>query len=86
MVYIDSFGSLMTNIRKEDIPGHKGLEAHINGFCIRGLKKTYGSVGKGTPLVLIGSSGNLEIAVNGGMAYEALKAGVGDRVVLRFSR
>ncbi len=87
VVYIDSFGSLLTNIRKEDIFKSKGeLEADINGFYIRGLKKTYSAVEKGTPVVLVGSSGNLEIAVNSGMAAEVLKAKVGDKVVLRFSQ
>ena len=85
VLYTDSFGSLLTNIGKEDIAGRKGaLETEINGFIIRGLKKTYSAVDMGAPLALIGSSGNLEIAVNCGRASEALKAKVGDRVILRF--
>lgn len=84
VVRVDSFGSLLTNIRKEDIAGRGTIDANINGVRIRGLRKTYSAVGEGRPLALIGSSGNLEIAVNNGMASEVLKAGVGDKVVLRF--
>jgi S-adenosyl-L-methionine hydrolase (adenosine-forming) len=85
VVRIDSFGSLLTNIRKEDIAGHSRIEAEINGVRVKGLQKTYSDVGAGRPLALIGSSGNLEIAVNNGIASDVLDASIGDKVVLRFS-
>jgi len=84
VVRIDSFGSLLTNIRKVDIAGSGGIEADINGVRIKGLQKTYSAVREGGLLALIGSSGNLEIAVNNGMASEVLGARIGDKVVLRF--
>ena len=46
------------------------------------VRRTYGEVGVGEPLALIGSEGMLEIAVNRGHAARELGLGVGDRVSL----
>ncbi|MBI5492500.1 MAG: SAM-dependent chlorinase/fluorinase [Deltaproteobacteria bacterium] len=84
VIYIDSFGNLITNISKVDALGLGGvLEAEINGFSISGLKRTYCDVKKGAPVMLIGSSDFLEIAVSSGRASTELKAKVGDKVLLR---
>ncbi len=85
IIHIDSFGNLLTNVKKEDVIKHKGiLEVEVNGSYIKGLKKTYSDSEKGRPVAIISSSGNLEIAVNLGTASVVLKAKVGDKVNLRF--
>ncbi len=85
VIYIDSFGNLITNISKEEVAGfgRAVLEAGINGFKIKGLKRTYGDVKAGSPVMLVGSSNFLEIAVSSGSASKELDAKVGDKVTLR---
>lgn len=87
VVYIDSFGNLITNISKADAVNLSSLiEAEVNGITIKGLKKTYCDVKKGSLVMLISSSGLLEVAVSSGKASARLKAKVGDKVLLRPSK
>jgi hypothetical protein len=50
------------------------------------LERTYGSVPPGRALVLVGSLGFLEIAVNQGSAARELDLRVGDPVVVSWER
>lgn len=88
VIYIDSFGNLITNIRKEDIMAYhaSGIEVSIRDHTMKGLKKTYSLVDKGSPVALLSSSDHLEIAVNSGMAAQVLRAKVGDSVVFKAQR
>ncbi|MBZ0220804.1 MAG: S-adenosyl-l-methionine hydroxide adenosyltransferase family protein [Candidatus Methylomirabilis sp.] len=85
VVYIDSFGNLITNIRREDLSALDGtaVEVTVKNAALTGLKKTYAMVEKGAATALIGSTGYLEVAVNRGNAAEALGARVGDTVAVR---
>lgn len=85
VIYVDSFGNLISNIRKEDIEAFSGAgcEVLINGAVLKGVRKTYGMAAEGAALALIGSSGYLEVAVNSGSATSALCAGVGGKVKVR---
>lgn len=85
VIYVDSFGNLITNIRKQDIDplSGPGCEVLINGASLKGVRKTYGMAATGVALALMGSSGYLEVAVNSGSATGALKAGVGEKVKVR---
>ncbi|MEK7773098.1 MAG: SAM-dependent chlorinase/fluorinase [Deltaproteobacteria bacterium] len=89
IVYIDSFGNLTTDIRKEDIL-KDGLavpcEVEVKGRILGPISKTYGSAGIGEPLALIGGSNFLEIAVNGGSASAVLDAATGVKVTVRIRR
>ena len=80
IAHIDHFGNLITNFKREDLPG-KPFAIEISNRFISGLSRTYGD-GEGL-LALIGSSGYLEIAVNGGSARDFLGAVVGDDVKIR---
>lgn len=82
VVYIDSFGNLITNISGTGLAG-PGIEVSIKGLIINGLTKTYGFAEKGTPIALVGSSGYLEIAFNMSSAAKALGADTGERVTVR---
>ncbi len=85
ILYIDTFGNLITNIRPDDISSITGPKvAHIPG--VKGLiplRSTYSDVSPGKPLCLPGSFGFLEIAVNQGSAAESLGVSVGREVEIR---
>lgn len=84
VIYVDSFGNLITNIRSDDLDGIlKSCEVSISGVLLDGIKKTYSVEREGRPLALFGSSGFLEVAVNYGSAAKVLKAGVGEKISVR---
>lgn len=81
VIYIDSFGNLITNINKEDIARfNKPLEIIIKRIRIKGISKTYVDGKKGLPIAVIGSSGNLEIACYADSASEILQIKQGEKV------
>jgi len=77
VVYEDRFGNLISNI-----PG-RGLKppfrVTVAGRKISGHVEVYAQGGR-DPFTLVGSHGNLEIAVKEGSAAKALKAGIGSPV------
>ena len=79
VLHIDRFGNLVTNV-PEALLRQEGqaLTIKIGGRSITGLSLTY-ATGKGLA-ALIGSHGNLEIAVRDGSAAQLLGAKVGDEV------
>lgn len=80
IIYVDRFGNLITNVDAEKIASfRKGseVELRIGRKLISGLRKTFAEVRKGEALMYIGSSGYLEIAINGGNAADELRAKVG---------
>ncbi|MFH1381727.1 MAG: SAM-dependent chlorinase/fluorinase [Chloroflexota bacterium] len=82
VMHIDSFGNLLTNIRRDDLPSPKeDITAIVGGRLIHGLSRTY-AAGSGL-LALIGSSDYLEIAYKGGSARDFLQAKIGDEVRIR---
>lgn len=87
VIYVDSFGNLITNVTKEELASLGGPpEALIGGATLDGVKKTYETAKKGELLALVGSSGHLEVAVNSGSATGALKSGVGEKIKVRLKR
>lgn len=82
IIHIDSFGNLVTDVRGADLPQSEQTNTiEVGGKLIRGLSHTY-ATGSGL-LALIGSSGYLEIALNGGNAAAYLDAEVGNEVRIR---
>jgi S-adenosyl-L-methionine hydrolase (adenosine-forming) len=85
----DRFGNLITNIREQDlIPLIKkidvsGLTIQMGDRTIHGLSESYTSVALGEPLAVIGSSGCLELSVNGGNALNFFKTGPDEAVRIR---
>jgi len=81
VVFIDHFGNAITNIRNEwlDLP-----EASISfrGKTLCPLGPFYQSVAAGRPLAVPGSSGFLEIAINGGSAAQKLGLQVGSAIAV----
>jgi len=84
VVYADSFGNVITNIPEAAILKFRnfGSQVEVNGRKVS-FVQTYGFVGQGDALALIGSHGFLELAVNKGNA--ALQFGLksGDPVAVK---
>jgi hypothetical protein len=86
---VDAFGNATTNLRPAaKRPAGPSLEGPLELLTLRcgdtvlgGLRRTYGEVARGEPLVLVGSTGYLEIAVREGSAAAALGLQVGGEVL-----
>ncbi|HPA14269.1 MAG TPA: SAM-dependent chlorinase/fluorinase [Desulfobacterales bacterium] len=91
IVSIDRFGNLITNIDWESLEKFcrtgtgKTPEITIAGRKITGLSRSYENVKPKNPLMIIGSRGCIEIAVNRGSARLHFMAEKGDKVKLTFS-
>ncbi|MCH7838852.1 MAG: SAM-dependent chlorinase/fluorinase [Planctomycetes bacterium] len=74
VVYVDRFGTLVTNIRREQLSnlggGGRPPEVRVNGVDIGPLRSAFHEVEPGAPVALIGGGGLLEIAVNRGSAAD----------------
>jgi hypothetical protein len=78
VVYVDRFGSLITNLTSELVPSYATLE--VEDLDLGPLKRTYNDVTPGGLLAYVGSGGTIEIAVRNGSAARRLGVGVGGRV------
>ena len=85
VVYIDRFGNAITNLEDRLLRDSEGAFCEIYGPRRRvcPLKSSYQAVVPKKPVAVAGSSGFLEIAVNGGSAETTLRVSIGTRVVLR---
>lgn len=81
VVYVDRFGTLVTNLTPETVPEYAVLE--VEGLEIGPLRRTFGDVPTGGLLAYVGSGGEIEIAVRDGSAARRLGIGVGGRVRAR---
>jgi S-adenosylmethionine hydrolase len=81
VIYVDRFGTLVTNFTPENMPDYAALE--VEGAEIGGLRRTFGDVATGVLLAYVGSDGHIEIAVRDGSAARRLGIGVGGRVRAR---
>jgi S-adenosyl-L-methionine hydrolase (adenosine-forming) len=78
VVYIDRFGSLITNLTAELVPSYATVE--VEDLDLGPLKRTFDDVSNGGLLAYVGSGGAVEIAVRNGSAARRLGVGVGGRV------
>jgi S-adenosyl-L-methionine hydrolase (adenosine-forming) len=81
VVYVDRFGTLITNLTPEMVPDYAVIE--IEGLDIGPLRRTFGDVPTGGLLAYLGSGGQVEIAVRDGSAARRLGMGVGGRIRVR---
>lgn len=86
VLHVDSFGNIITNITEQDLK-HLHTETSFNievVDCRMNLRigKTYAENKRGEALLLIGSQGFVEIAVNQGNAAEKFNAKPGDKILL----
>jgi len=80
ILHIDNFGNLITSIKSDDLP-EQPVTIEVGSQLISGLSRTYAE-SKGL-LALIGSSGYLEVALEGGSASAFLGVEVGGEVKIR---
>jgi S-adenosylmethionine hydrolase len=83
VVYVDRFGSLITNLTAELIPATARLE--VEDLDLGPLRRTFSDVTNGGLVAYIGSGGAVEIAVRNGSAARRLGIGVGGRVRARLA-
>jgi S-adenosylmethionine hydrolase len=89
IVYIDAFGNLITNIHRDQVHSLTGVavvQLPRQDIAGVGLEETYAQRPSGATTALIGSTGELEIAVVNGNAQQRLRAEIGDPVVVRADR
>ncbi len=85
IVYVDRFGNAITNLEADQVERENFTACEVMGrrkarSVLRGF---YGAVPLGQPVAVKGSSGFLEIALNGGSAAGELGLKVGDAVLCR---
>lgn len=83
VVHIDAFGNAILNLRP--LSRRRLIALRIGRLELKRTRTTYGDVAPGGELLLVGSSGRLEIAVNQGNAAVELGIRVGERVTALWS-
>jgi S-adenosylmethionine hydrolase len=78
VVYVDRFGSLITNIGSDLVPTSARMQ--VEDLDLGPLRRTFSDVTPGGLVAYIGSGGSVEIAVRNGSAARRLGIGVGGRV------
>jgi S-adenosylmethionine hydrolase len=88
VVLVDRFGNLITNVTVRALDGmiagsdRTDVVVRVGGV-IAPLVRTYSDVLPGEPCALVGSSGRLELALNGGSAASVAGVGRGASVLVR---
>ncbi len=88
IIYVDRFGNLITNITRAQLAdwqkkaGDGTVRIHVGSAEIESIQHAYSDVPKGRALAIFGSTGYLELAVNGGSALDTLAAGVGAHILV----
>ena len=87
VLYVDRFGTLLTNIRREQLAAiadsSRIVDVEVDGTSVGPVRATFGDVPPGEPIAVVGSCGLLEIAVNQGSAAERFGAVEAVRVLGR---
>jgi len=81
VLFIDEFGNIITNIPSDAIDLTLGEIMQIKNKKVQ-LQRSYGFCKEGEPLILIGSHGYLEIAVNQGNAANFFNIKPGDEIFI----
>jgi S-adenosylmethionine hydrolase len=81
VMYVDRFGTLITNLTPEVVPSYAVIE--VEGLEVGPLCRTYADVPTGGVVAYLGSGGQVEIAVRDGSAARRLGMGVGGRIRAR---
>lgn len=80
VLHIDRFGNVITSLRREDLLST--FRIHIQGHRISRLCRAYSEANPGEVIAIEGSTGYIELALNGASAAEFLKVGRGTRIEL----
>jgi len=88
VVQIDHFGNCITNITQGIYRAHdadRTPKCYVGTSILEGLCVTYDEAAVGEPILLFGSSGYLEVAINRGNASQLLSIRKGDPINIVFS-
>ena len=85
IINVDHFGNLQTNISGSSLNEFNEVDSSkvkvlLKGKAIVGIQGAYAHKARGEMLIILGSRGFLEIAINQGNAAISLGAGIGDSV------
>ena len=85
IVYIDRFGNAITNIGNATLaaPAEGSCEIFLRGKRLCALHSFYQAVPHGSVVAVPGSSGFLELAVNGGSAAKKHRLNIADAVIVQ---
>jgi len=85
IAYIDRFGNAITNIGNATLTARveNACEIIVKGKRLCAFQPFYQAVPSGKAVAVLGSSGFLELAVNGGSAAKKFKLKVGQAVIVR---
>ena len=87
VLHVDQFGNCITNVTAEDLARcarGRGVKCYAGSAVIGTHAATYGDAAVGDPVLVVGSSGHLEVAVNRGHAASLLSVARGAPVKLVF--
>jgi len=82
IIHVDRFGNLITDMRPDPAWLEHLAGAEVGSAIINAVVGTYADVPSGSPAILVGGGGYLEIAVRDGSAQRQFGAGIGDQVLL----
>jgi S-adenosylmethionine hydrolase len=77
VLHVDHFGTLITNIKSNDLPG-MDVMIEVAGYRIQGISDYYAQ--KEGVMAIVGSSGYLEVSLRDGSACEFLGVIEGDEI------
>src|SRR5262249_33915207 len=84
VLYFDRFGNAITNISAANLKSiHNPVSVFLGRKRACGIGQFYQEVEVGKPIAVMGSSGFLELAVNGGSAASLLRLHIGTKVTVR---
>jgi S-adenosylmethionine hydrolase len=88
VLHIDRFGNVITNVPAERATGIKPISLQVRGrsWPLAGLAGSYVEGQPGQPLVILGSSDFLEVAVREDSAAQLLRVRVGDIIRIRIEK
>lgn len=88
VVHADRFGNIVTNISREAIDAmraeqpNKPVVLQFRGAHIERIVETYADMPAGELVALFGSTGYLELAINGGDAQSRFNASIGEPITV----
>jgi S-adenosylmethionine hydrolase len=81
ILYLDSFGNIITNIISEEILKAKAVNIELHNVTLNlSFVKNYTQAKPSEPIALIGSHGFVEIALNQSSAAKKLHVQIGDKI------
>jgi S-adenosylmethionine hydrolase len=81
VLHVDSFGNIITNINQKEVANAKTVKVKLPNISVKlAFRKTYAEAKSQEPIVLIGSHGFLEIAIEQDSASEKFRVKTGDKI------